>query len=309
MKLWLSGARPRTLAAAVVPVFVGTCISYRFRFAAPQGVAIQHKIVSSHSMRTDHFSIGIALLALAVSLFMQIGVNLANDYSDGVRGTDSDRIGPTRLVASGLKSAKSVKRAAFLCFGISALCGLVISIIVAPWLILIGIVSILAGWFYTGGRNPYGYKGFGEVAVFVFFGLVATIGTQFVVSRRFEAASILAGAIVGLCAITLLETNNLRDIVGDRSAGKLTLAVRIGDRGTRIIYIATLVLCFLGVGVLGIVLGDWWLMACIISAPLALKASKIVYGGATGPKLIQVLKLTSFMQIVFGVTLGIGILL
>ncbi|MEY4174892.1 MAG: 1,4-dihydroxy-2-naphthoate octaprenyltransferase, partial [Actinomycetota bacterium] len=215
MNKWIVGARPRTLPAAVVPVALGAAA------AVGEGHPVWWR----------------ALLALVVSLALQVGVNYANDYSDGVRGTDDQRVGPVRLVASGLASAGAVKRAALLAFGVAAVAGLVLAAVTSWWLLAVGAAAILAGWFYTGGPKPYGYLGLGEVFVFVFFGLVATVGTTYVVSERVNTVAWLAGCVAGCLACALLVVNNLRDIPTDREVGKRTLAVRLGDRATRHFYL------------------------------------------------------------------------
>ncbi len=214
MNRWVAGARPRTLPAAVVPVAVGTAC------ATGEGGFAWWRVAA----------------ALVVSLALQVGTNYANDYSDGVRGTDAQRVGPVRLVASGLAAPATVKRAAFAAFGIAALAGLALAAVVGWELLVVGAAAIAAGWFYTGGRHPYGYYGFGELFVFVFFGLVATAGTTYVLIERLTALSLVAGAAVGALACALLVVNNLRDIPTDRAAGKRTLAVRIGDHATRQLY-------------------------------------------------------------------------
>ena len=210
---WVAGARPRTLPAAISPVLAGT------------GVAVY-----------DHQAVWWkALLALVVALALQVGVNYANDYSDGVRGTDADRVGPMRLVGSGTASPGAVKRAAFLAFGVAAVAGLVLAATTAWWLVLVGAVCVLAAWFYTGGSKPYGYLGLGEVMVFVFFGLVAVIGTSYVQTEAWQASAAYAAVGIGALACAILVANNLRDIPTDRGSGKITLAVRLGDERTRLL--------------------------------------------------------------------------
>src|SRR5688500_12811577 len=212
---WIAGARPRTLPAAVSPVLAGT------------GVAAY----------VDEAVVWKALLALVVSLALQVAVNYANDYSDGIRGTDAERVGPMRLVGSGAAEAPAVKRAAFLAFGVAALAGLVLAATTAWWLVAVGVVCIVAAWFYTGGKNPYGYLGLGEVMVFVFFGLVAVIGTTYVQTETWEWPALYSGVGIGALACAVLVTNNLRDIPTDRESGKRTLAVRLGDQRTRYLYV------------------------------------------------------------------------
>src|SRR5688572_28673488 len=208
---WIAGARPRTLPAAVAPVLAGTGV------AAYVDGAVWWK----------------ALLALVVSLALQVAVNSANDYSDGIRGTDDDRVGPMRLVGSGRATPGAVKRAAFLAFGVAAIAGLVLAATTAWWLLAVGVVSVLAAWFYTGGSKPYGYLGLGEVMVFVFFGLVAVVGTTYVQTESWEPSALFAAVGVGSLACAILVANNLRDIPSDTVAGKRTLAVKLGPDRTR----------------------------------------------------------------------------
>ena len=226
---WLEGARPRTLPAAIAPVAAGTGA------AALAGGFVAWK----------------AVLALLVALALQVGVNYANDYSDGVRGTDADRVGPLRLVGSGLAPAADVRNAALASFAVAGVTGLVLALTTAWWLLLVGAACVVAAWFYTGGRRPYGYRGLGEVSVFVFFGLVATVGTTFVQVEDFTTVSVLAGSGCGALACAILVANNLRDLETDRVAGKHTLAVRLGDRRTRWFYVMLLVAAFLALAAIG----------------------------------------------------------
>ncbi|MBM3828424.1 MAG: 1,4-dihydroxy-2-naphthoate polyprenyltransferase [Actinobacteria bacterium] len=286
MNKWIIGARPRTLPAAVVPVAVGAA------------VAVGEPDV--------HWWRGV--LAGVVSLMLQVGVNYANDYSDGVRGTDDVRVGPARLVGGGLAPAHSVKMAAMLSFLAAAVAGLVLSIVTSPWLLVVGVASILAGWFYTGGKNPYGYRGLGELFVFVFFGLVATVGTTYVVSERITALSWQMGVAVGSLACALLVTNNLRDIATDREVAKRTLAVRLGDSRTRTLFVVLVV-----GGVLVGAAAAWQrgLAALIVIVELvAIRPVRRVRAGASGRELIAVLGDTAKVQLVFGVvatvTLALG---
>ena len=222
---WLAGARPRTLPAAVVPVLVGTAC------AAGEGSIVAWR----------------AIAAGLVALLLQIGTNFANDYSDGVRGTDAPtlRVGPVRLVGWGIQPPRAVKRAALLCFAGAAVAGMALAIAVGPQLLVVGAAAIAAGWFYTGGSHPYGYYGFGELFVFVFFGLVATIGSAYVQHSQLTLLALVAAVPVGLLATALLVINNLRDIPGDTESGKRTLAVRLGDRRTRGFYVGLLVTAYL----------------------------------------------------------------
>jgi 1,4-dihydroxy-2-naphthoate octaprenyltransferase len=282
---WIQGARPRTLPAAVVPVVVG--------FA----VAIGGE--DAQWLR--------AVLALVVSLLLQVGVNYANDYSDGVRGTDEVRLGPQRLVGSGVASPRSVKLAAFVCFGLAGLVGLSLALVTSLWVIPIGLAAVLAGWFYTGGKNPYGYIGLGEVFVFVFFGLVATVGTTYVILEEIPAMAWLQGVATGCLACALLVINNLRDIPTDRLVGKRTLAVRLGDQRTRILFIS-LILLGIGCGAAAAVSQPWSLIVLLCVIP-AIQPLKSVGRGASGHELIAVLGSTGQVQIVFGALTLVSFLL
>jgi 1,4-dihydroxy-2-naphthoate polyprenyltransferase len=246
--------------------------------------------------------------ALVVSLALQIGTNYANDYSDGVRGTDAVRVGPVRLVASGLAPARSVKRAALISFAVAALAGGALAVAVGPQLLLVGAAAIAAGWFYTGGPKPYGYYGFGELFVFVFFGLVATAGTTYVLTERLTGLALVAGAAVGFLACALLVVNNLRDIATDRAAGKRTLAVRIGDPRTRVLYAGLVALAFVGALVCA---GAWRPPAALalLALPLAVSPVGRVRSGAAGRELIAVLGGTGRLQLGFGAAFALGLAL
>ena len=280
---WLAGARPRTLPAAVAPVLAGT------------GLAVFD----------DGFVWWKALLALVVALALQVGVNYANDYSDGIRGTDSERVGPLRLVGSGLAAPAAVKRAALLSFAVAAVAGVVLAATTAWWLVAVGALAIVAAWFYTGGRRPYGYSGLGEVSVFVFFGLVATAGTAYVQTEELGWLQLLAGAGVGALACAILVVNNLRDIPTDRAAGKQTLAVRLGDPGTRSLYVGLLVVAMLLVPALGAGT-TWWVLLAWAALPIAGRAVATVRRRATGLELIPVLRDTGAAELVYaaGILLG-----
>lgn len=249
-----------------------------------------------------------ASLALVVSLALQVGVNYANDYSDGVRGTDDVRVGPVRLVAGGLASPGAVKRAALAAFGVAAVCGLVLAAVTTWWLLAVGAAAILAGWGYTGGPRPYGYMGLGEVFVFVFFGLVATAGTTYVVAEQLTAASWLAGAAAGSLACALLVVNNLRDIPTDREVGKRTLAVRLGERATRAFYVLLLASAMALVVLLGVT-GHPWAFLGLVGVVPAVPAVRAVLGGAQGRALIVVLGATGRTQLVTGLATALGIAL
>jgi 1,4-dihydroxy-2-naphthoate octaprenyltransferase len=283
---WVAGARPRTLPAAVAPVLAGTAIALWER------EAVWWK----------------ALLALAVSLLLQVGVNYANDYSDGIRGTDADRVGPIRLVGSGLASPRAVKTAAFASLGAAGAVGLVLAATTAWWLVGVGLLSILAAWFYTGGSRPYGYLGLGEVMVFVFFGLVAVVGTTYVQTESFELAAFLAAIGIGCYACAILVANNLRDIPTDVVAGKRTLAVVLGDNRTRHFYgilIDLAVLALVGVAITT----TWWVLLGLLAGPPTLRALTLVLGDrATGPALVPVLKDTGIAELLYGAGILAGVL-
>jgi 1,4-dihydroxy-2-naphthoate polyprenyltransferase len=239
-----------------------------------------------------------ALLALVVALALQVAVNYANDYSDGIRGTDADRVGPLRLVGSGLAAPAAVKRAAFLAFGVAAVAGLALAAATAWWLVGVGLVSMLAAWFYTGGSKPYGYLGLGEVMVFVFFGLVAVVGTTYVQTETWEWAALWAGVGVGALACAILVANNLRDIPTDTVAGKRTLAVVLGDRRTRLLYAALVVLAAGAVAAVAVVT-CWWVLVGLGFLVLAGPATRTVLRGAAGPGLIPVLQETGLAELLW----------
>jgi 1,4-dihydroxy-2-naphthoate octaprenyltransferase len=286
-RAWVAGARPRTLPAAVVPVLVGTACA---------------------AGRTDVVAWR-ALAAGVVALALQVGTNYANDYSDGVRGTDSAerRVGPVRLVGSGLKSPSSVKKAALLSFLVAGLAGLGLAAAVGPELIVVGAAAIAAGWFYTGGSHPYGYLGLGELFVFVFFGVVATAGSAYVQEESLSWLALGASVPVGFLATALLVVNNLRDIPGDTVSGKRTLAVRLGDMRTRWLYVGLLVGAVVMVPIVA-GLGERPAAAAALAAvPLARRPVIEVLGGARGPALIPVLGATGQVQLVFGVLFAAGL--
>jgi len=282
--LWLAGARPKTLPAAVVPVAVGTAA------AAVDGA-------STIWWR--------AACALLVALALQIATNYANDYSDGIRGTDDGRAGPLRLVGSGLVAANKVKLVAFAWFGAAALAGLALTLAVGPELIAVGLASILAGWFYTGGKNPYGYRGLGEVFVFVFFGLVATVGSAYVQPGSWSALVWLVAVAVGCLSTALLITNNLRDIPTDRDTGKNTLAVRLGDERTRALFVVFLLLPFVIAALVAFGRPVVWITFAAL--PLVGLAVRPVLAGARGRDLIPVLETTGKVQLAYGVLMTIGL--
>ena len=292
MKAWIAGARPRTLPAAVVPVLVGT--------AAAAGM-------EGDAGGLRGLILWRALAALVVSLALQVGVNYANDYSDGVRGTDDDRVGPMRLVASGTKSASAVKRAAFLSFGVAAVAGLTLAAATSWWLIAVGLVSIAAAWFYTGGPRPYGYAGLGELFVFVFFGVVATTGSAFVQIERITPLTLAVSVPVGMLAVALLVVNNLRDIPGDTVAGKRTLAVRLGDRRTRVLYTALMFLPFVITPFIAGLSGRPLAASSLFIVVFVNKPVLQVLQGAKGPALIPVLGATGRVQLLFGIVFAAGL--
>jgi 1,4-dihydroxy-2-naphthoate octaprenyltransferase len=248
-----------------------------------------------------------AAAALVVSLALQVGVNYANDYSDGVRGTDAARVGPLRLVASGLASPPAVRAAALAAFAVAAVAGLALAVAVGPQLLAVGAAAIAAAWFYTGGPRPYGYAGMGELFVFVFFGLVATAGTAYVQLDRLTALSALAAVPVGLLAVALLVVNNLRDIDGDATAGKRTLAVRLGAPATRALYQG----CLLASFALTVAVAAWrpWALLALVALPLAVPPARRVRHRESGRGLIEVLGATGRLQIAFGALLTVGIAL
>lgn len=274
---WVVGARPRTLPAAVVPVALGAAA------AVGEPGAVWWR----------------AGLSLLVSLALQVGVNYANDYSDGVKGTDDVRVGPARLVGGGLKPPAAVKRAAFIAFGVAAAAGAMLAAATTWWLVGVGAAAILSGWFYTGGPKPYGYLGLGELFVFVFFGLVATVGTTFVVTERVTLVSWLAGCAAGSLACALLVVNNLRDIPTDRAVGKRTMAVRLGDARTRTVYLLLLVAAA-GLVVAVAVAGRPLAAVGLAGLATAVPAVRAVRAGAVGGALIPVLGATGRTQLVLG---------
>ncbi len=249
-----------------------------------------------------------AFLALVVALALQVGVNYANDYSDGIRGTDAERVGPLRLVGSGVASAASVKQAAFISFGVAAVFGLVLAVTTSWWLVLVGLLCIVAAWFYTGGKSPYGYMGLGEVMVFVFFGLVAVMGTTYVQIESLPLASFYAALGIGSLACAILVANNLRDIPTDREVGKRTLAVRLGDEQTRYMYAFLVGLAV--IALLGIVLDTTALaLLALVFLVAAVPAVRLVLSGTTGRGLVPVLQRTGTAELLYGAGLFVGLLL
>jgi 1,4-dihydroxy-2-naphthoate octaprenyltransferase len=323
LKLWVAGARPRTLPAAIVPVAVGTAAGYlssgRFVITTPQVSSACHAAVCTSFDR--HLSWLNAFLALVVALGIQVGTNYVNDYADGVRGTDEHRVGPVRLVAGRLATVREVKTAALFSFAVAGLAGLLLAARVTWWLVPLGLLCGIAGWAYTGGPRPYGYLGFGELFVFVFFGLVATAGSAYVQHAPFVISLgghlfsydydwgfvLWAGVPVGLLAAALLQANNLRDISTDTQSGKKTLAVRLGRRRAGLLYCFTLMGVALSVGVL-YGYRSWSLLA-LAGLPLAITPVRLALGDRNGRDLLPMLGETARLQIVVGVLLTVGLLI
>jgi 1,4-dihydroxy-2-naphthoate polyprenyltransferase len=282
---WIAGARPKTLPAAVAPVLVGT--------------ALRH---------TDNLHVNMinALLALLVSLALQVGVNYANDYSDGIRGTDAVRVGPIRLVGSGLASAKAVKNAAMLTFAFAAVVGLILSARTSWWLVAVGALSIIAAWYYTGGKSPYGYKGLGEVSVFLFFGIAATAGSYFVQSQKLTWQALLVSIPVGSLACAILAINNLRDLPKDATVNKRTLAVRLGDRNARIGFIALLGLAHITCLIAMVITP--WAVATLLLLPTTVVISRSILDGAKGADLIPLLGKVGRLHLLLSTTLAMALL-
>jgi len=280
---WVAGARPRTLPAAIVPVVVGS------------GVAIGY----------GRLELWRAVLALFVALALQVGVNYANDYSDGIRGTDEKRVGPVRLVGSGLARPRQVLAAALGCFAAACVAGLILALVTSWWLILIGGLAVAAAWFYTGGDRPYGYRALGEVSVFLFFGLAAVAGTAYVQMDRVAWLALAAAVPVGLLACALLVINNLRDIPTDAATGKRTLAVVAGDQRTRLLYVACALLPFAIAAAIAPVRP--LALIALAALPLAVMPIRLVRAGAAGPRLITALGQTGRLQLAFGALLTVGL--
>jgi 1,4-dihydroxy-2-naphthoate octaprenyltransferase len=279
MNKWILGARPRTLPAAIAPVVVASALA------------------------GSDFNWFRAALALKVGVWLQIGVNYANDYSDGVKGTDENRVGPTRLVASGLASAKAVKNAAFISFAIASVAGVWLSLLTSPLLIVIGILAIAAAWGYTGGKNPYGYSGLGEVSVFTFFGLVATMGTYYAQTEKITVLSFIVAIPMGALACAILSVNNIRDRAQDELVGKRTLAVRLGDAKARQGFVLLLVLAHVAAVATLIPTASLTLLV----APMSYSISKLVLSGVTGKDLIPVLGRTGKLQLIFAMVFAIAL--
>lgn len=277
MNKWVLGARPRTLPAAIAPVVVASAL------AGPD------------------FNWFRAALALKVGLWLQVGVNFANDYSDGVKGTDTNRIGPTRLVAGGLASPRAVKNAAFISFAIASIAGLWLALLTSPYLIAIGVISIVAAWNYTGGKNPYGYSGLGEISVFLFFGIVATVGSFYVQTEKVTLMSFIVAIPMGALSCAILSINNLRDRAQDELVGKRTLAVRMGDNVARRFFVALLVLAHTS----AIATFRPYALLTLGVAPLTFSIARSVLAGSSGAQLIPLLGKTGKLQLIFAVVFAL----
>lgn len=278
---WILGARPRTLAAAIAPVVVATAYAGNLWQPLP------------------------AALALLVSLSLQIGVNFANDYSDGIRGTDDSRIGPIRLTASGLASAKSVKNAAFISFFFAAIAGLALALQTSWWLIAVGALAIAAAWGYTGGSSPYGYKGLGEISVFLFFGIVATVGSYYVQTEELNLQIFVVSIPMGSLACAILAINNLRDRAQDELVGKRTMAVRLGDKGARALYISLLISAHL----FALLTFEPFALFTLLALPLSTSLARSVWAGTSGAALIPLLAKTGKLQMLFAALFALGLVL
>ena len=279
MNKWILGARPRTLPAAIAPVVVATAL-----------------------VGAD-FNLLRAALALKVAVWLQIGVNFANDYSDGVKGTDADRVGPIRLVASGMATAISVKAAAFISFAIASIAGAWLALLTSPLLIAVGVLSIAAAWGYTGGKNPYGYKGLGELSVFLFFGVIATMGTYYAQTEELTLLSFIVSIPMGALSCAILAINNLRDRPKDALVGKLTVAVRIGDRNARLMFVSLLLVAHLAV----IATLIPTTLLTLLALPMSISISRQVLSGISGKELIPLLGKTGKLQMLFSILLAVGL--
>jgi 1,4-dihydroxy-2-naphthoate octaprenyltransferase len=280
MNKWILGARIKTLPAAIAPVIVGTSLA-------------------------DQIQVINALLALIVSLSLQIAVNYANDFSDGVRGTDTNRVGPTRLVASKLATASSVKNASFISFFVAIIAGTLLAFNTSVWLIAVGLISILAAWGYTGGKKPYGYLGFGELAVFIFFGVVATVGSYYVQVEQISSSALLLSIPMGSLSCAILVINNLRDLNQDKLVSKRTMAVKLGDANTRIFYLVLLVLAQVSAAAAASI--NIYALLTLLWLPLTYSAANQVQKGASGKELITILGKTSRLQFLLALTLAISL--
>jgi 1,4-dihydroxy-2-naphthoate octaprenyltransferase len=279
MNKWVLGARPRTLPAAIAPVVVASALA------------------------GSDFNWFRAALALKVAVWLQIGVNFANDYSDGIKGTDDDRVGPIRLVASGIATSKSVKRAAFISFAIACIAGAWLALLTSPLLIVIGAISIAAAWGYTGGKNPYGYKGLGDISVFIFFGVIATVGTFYVQTETITGLSFIVSIPMGALSCAILAVNNLRDRPKDQLAGKLTVAVRVGDINARYMYVSLLVVAHIAAIATLIPTA----LLTLLLLPMSISISRQVLSGVSGKDLIPVLGRTGKLQLMFSIVFALAL--
>lgn len=279
MNKWVLGARPRTLPAAIAPVVVASALA------------------------GSDFNWFRAALALKVAVWLQIGVNFANDYSDGIKGTDDDRVGPIRLVASGIATSKSVKRAAFISFAIACIAGAWLALLTSPLLIVIGAISIAAAWGYTGGKNPYGYKGLGDISVFIFFGVIATVGTFYVQTETITGLSFIVSIPMGALSCAILAVNNLRDRPKDQLAGKMTVAVRVGDINARYMYVSLLVVAHIAAIATLIPTA----LLTLLLLPMSISISRQVLSGVSGKDLIPVLGRTGKLQLMFSIVFALAL--
>jgi 1,4-dihydroxy-2-naphthoate octaprenyltransferase len=283
---WVAGARPRTLPAAVAPVVLGTAAAHLL----------------------DRADLALAILALVVALALQVGVNYANDYSDGIRGTDEARVGPVRLVGQRLAAPSNVRLAAFLSFGAAGVVGLALVALSGAWVMLpLGALAVVAAWRYTGGDNPYGYRGLGEVYVFVFFGLLATLGTQYTQADAVSWFGVFGAVGVGAVASAILVVNNLRDIPTDTEHGKQTLAVRLGDHRTRLLYVALVAVSL--VALLLMAFSEPWVLLGLLAAPLGVRATRTVLSDTTGRDLVPVLAATGLYEVAYAVLAALGVVI
>ncbi len=285
LRTWVLGARPKTLVAAVVPVTVGSALAFS----------------------DDTWFVSRTVAALCVSIALQIATNYVNDYADGQRGTDNDRVGPQRLVASGLATKSEVKQAALTCFGIAGIAGLFLAFVVGPELLAVGALSMLAGWGYTGGSKPYGYYGLGELFVFIFFGVVATIGSYYVHIKSVTVVVAVASVLVGCLAVALMITNNLRDIEGDAISNKNTLAVLLGETRTRWFYSMTIVIALTCLAIISVT--KPYALSALPGFAIYFTPLKQVMSGASGRQLLPVLAQSAKAQMAVGALLTVGMLL
>jgi len=284
LTVWVAGARPRTLPAAIAPVVIGTAL------AGTQWIPVR------------------AALALVVALALQIGVNYANDYSDGIRGTDHARVGPVRLVGQGLATPAAVRLAAFASFAVAGIAGFVLVWLTGQWwLLAIGASAIAAAWFYTGGPRPYGYAGLGELFVLVYFGFVPVLGTLYVQTDTITPAAVAAAVGVGVLITAILVANNLRDIPSDTAAGKTTLAVRLGDRSTRRLFLGLITLSFISVLIASLFTSAWALLG-LAAIPWAIAPVRIIRSGAIGRDLVPALTATGILVAIYAGWLSVGVI-